>query len=295
MDNLGQLRCFVAVVDRGSFTRAAEQLGLSKAMVSMHVKQLEAELGVALLARTTRHVTPTDAGRRFHENCVRVLRLAEAAISDARFDHTSLNGLLRVTTTAEYGTHLLVLALAEFAGMHPRLQIELSVSARLATLVAERFDVAIRMGKLRDSSDRQATLGHFRVLAVAAPAYIAGRPRPRKPEDLVELDWITHTGFDAPHVWTSSGKRGTRHTVRVTGRIKADSAAVLLAFVLAGRGVAILPEWLIAEARAAGQLVELLPEFRLPDEGVFAVYPDTDYVPAKVRQFVDFVRGYVAR
>jgi DNA-binding transcriptional LysR family regulator len=295
MESLGALRCFVAVVERGSFTRAAVDLGLSKAMVSAHVKRLESELGVALFARTTRQVVPTDAGRRFYKNTVRLLQLAETAVSEAKLEHGSLHGLLRITTTTEYGTQLLVPALAEFSVLHPQLKIELSLSARPAALVSERFDVAIRMGRLRDSSHRRAQLARFRAVAVVSPRYLAGRRRPRKPDELRELDWIVHTGFERAQVWTAPGERADGRAVKLAGRLKADSAAAILAFVLADRGAAILPDWLIGEARASGKVIELLPTYQLPEQGVYAVYPDAEHVPVKVRRFIDFVRDYVAR
>jgi DNA-binding transcriptional LysR family regulator len=295
MVNLHRLEVFAAVVERGSFTRAAEQLGLTKAMVSMHMKQLEAEVGAALLTRTTRRVAPTDAGRRFHERALHILRSVEAAVGEAREERDVLSGTLRVTTTLEYGTHLLVPALAEFARINPKLKIALSVSSRVADLVGERFDVAVRMGQLRDSSHLRTQLGRFRVIVVASPAYLEGKPRPRTPSDLRDLDWVLHTGLTQPRTWISRGPRPLRYTLKPSGSIEADSAAAMLGFVLAGRGLAILPEWLIAESRAAGRLVELAPDFQLPEQGIYAVYPRAATVPAKVRRFVDFVRGYVAR
>jgi DNA-binding transcriptional LysR family regulator len=296
MDNLSLVRSFVAVVERDSFTRAAAHLGLSKGRVSAQIKELEAELGIALFTRTTREVVLTDAGRRFFEHGMQLLQMAEAAVSAARVEHESLVGELRVTSTVEYAQHLLVAALAEFSALHPRLHVELVLTARMARLVAERIDVGIRLGaQLRDSAYRSVRLARFRLLAVASPRYLAGRERPQVPSELRRLDWMMHIGFESPYAWSANGERKKAQRVKLPCRFKADSAAALLAFVLAARGAAILPEWMVTEARAAGRIVELLPSYRLPEVSAFAVYPATSHVPAKVRLFVEFLRAFIAR
>jgi len=296
MDNLSLVRSFVAVVERDSFTRAAAHLGLSKGRVSAQIKELEAELGIALFTRTTREVVVTDAGRRFFEHGMHLLQMADAAVSTARIEHESLVGELRVTTTVEYAEHMLVAALAEFSALHPRLHVELVLSSRVARLVAEHIDVAIRLGpRLKDSSHRSVRLARFRLVAVASPRYLVGRRRPHIPSDLRHLDWMTHTGLDGPYHFSADGDGRKTHAVKLPSRLKADSAAALLSFVLADRGAAIVPEWMVTEARAAGRIVEVLPSHRLPEHSVFAVYPETKHVPAKVRQFVDFLRAFIAR
>ena len=296
MDNLSLVRSFVAVVERHSFTRAAAHLGLSKGRVSAQIKELEAELGLALFTRTTREVVLTDAGRRFFEHGMQLLQMADAAVSAARVEHESLVGELRVTATVEYAQHLLVAALAEFAALHPRLHVELVLTSRMTRLVAEHIDVAIRFGaQLRDSAHRSVRLARFRLLAVASPRYLAGRERPQDPSDLRRLEWMMHIGFEGPYPWSTNGDRKKTQRVKLPCRFKADSASALLAFVLADRGAAILPEWMVTEARAAGRIVELLPGYRLPEVGVFAVYAATRHVPAKVRQFVEFLRTFMGR
>lgn len=292
MINLNRLQSFLAIVEAGSFTRAAEQLGLTKAMVSMHLKQLEADLGVALLTRTTRRISLTETGERFYRDCVRVVRAAEAAVDDARVGHAALSGVLRVTSTAEYGTHFVVPALAEFARMHPSLRIEFSASYRSLDLIQERFDVAIRLGQLPDSTHRAVALSRFRLVAVATPAYLATRSLPGTPDDLRALDWVAYAAFDMPSTWTALGEAPRKYTVPLTSRIQADSAAAVLGFVLAHSGATMLAPWTITEHVAQGRLVALLPGYVLPENGVFAVYPGTEHVPAKVRAFVDFVRAF---
>lgn len=290
MDNLALVRSFVAVVERNSFTRAAAHLGLSKGRVSAQIRELEAELGVALFTRTTRAVVVTDAGRRFFEQGVQLLQMADAAVRAARTEHDSLEGTLRVTAAVEYAEHILASAVAAFSALHPRLHIELILSSRVAHLVAEHIDVAIRISdKLKDSGDRSVRLARFRLVAVASPRYLAGRRRPQSPAELHQLDWIVHTGFESLAWSTGSGSRKVT-SVKLPGRLKVDSVAAQLALVLDDRGAAVLPEWTVTGARAAGHVVELLPDYRLPDHSVFAVHPDLKPVPAKVRMFVDFLK-----
>jgi len=297
MDSLSLVRSFVAVVERGSFTKAAAHLGRSKGRVSAQIKELEAEVGLPLFTRTTREVAMTDAGRRFFEHSMQLLHAADAAVSAARAEQEeALVGELRITTTVEYAQHRLMAALAEFSALHPRLQTELVLSSRVARLVAERIDLALRLGpRLQDSGHRSLRLARYRLVAVASPRYLTGRGRPQTPSDLRHLDWITHTGLDRPLHWSADGDRRKTTPVKLPSRLKADSAAALLSFVLADGGAAILPDWMVAEARAAGRVVELLPSHRLPEHSVFAVYPATEKVPGKVRVFLEFLRAFIAR
>jgi len=294
MLNMNRIQAFVAIVETGSLTRAAASLGVTKAMLSVNLKQLEAELGVSLLTRTTRRIALTEVGTRFFQDCVQVLRQAEAAVDAARSSHATLSGTLRVTSTAEYGVHLVVPALAAFGRLHPALRVDFSASAGLADLVSDRFDAAIRLGTLDDSSYRAAPIARFRPLPVASPAFLARQPLPATPAELRGLAAIFHARFDGRLSWTHSASGAIVHTQHARGRIVADNAAAMRAFVLADAGVAVLPEWMLAEDLAAGRLRQLLPDYALPSMGAFAVYPNTPHVPAKVAMFIDFLRSFKA-
>ena len=290
MLNLNRLQMFVAIVDSGSMTRAADSLGVTKAMLSINLKQLEAELGVALLTRTTRSIALTDAGARFHASCVQVLSQAGAAIDEARSSHATLTGTLRVTSTAEYGAYKVVPALAAFAGRHPMLRVDFSASSGLADLVGDRFDLALRLGSLRDSSYRAALLARFDVLPVASPAYLARAAVPQTPGDLAALEGIFHTRFEGALTWTCGATGAIQTSLHPRQRILADHASAMRGFALAGAGVAILPDWLVAGDLAQGSLVRLLPGYALAPQGVYAVYPNTRHVPARVSSFIAFLR-----
>lgn len=297
MVSLNRLNAFVAVVQAGSFTAAAGQLAQSKAVVSFNVKQLETELGVALLTRSTRRLEVTEVGQRFYQDCLRVLEQARLAIDEARKNHGGLSGSLRVTSTAEYGLRTVVPALAAFALVHPQLQIQHASSSLPADLISERFDVAIRLGQLRDSSYRAALIEKFEILAVAAPAYLK-RHAAGQPDSLAALEqmqWLGHSRLPLPPRWQVQTPAGELVMLEVDTRsmIVADSADALRQFAIQGAGVALLPQWLVAPDIRGKRLRQLLPDHRFPAQGVYAVYPDTRHVPEKVRAFIDFLQAFV--
>ena len=282
MLNLQRTAMFIAVADTGSFTAAAEAMGLTKAVVSFHIRQLEEELGVTLLLRTTRRLTLTEAGKLFHQRSVMLLRDAERLQDDVRANHAGLTGDLRITTTPEYGSQVVVPLLAEFSQLHPDLRVRHVSSSLHADLIAERFDVAIRLGTLADSRYHAALMTSFTILPVATPGWLANHPV-NSLEQLAEADWIIHERLTSPLRWQVRG------VDEQPGRY-ADSAQALMAFALAGCGVALLPEWLVRNALDAGELVSLLPAYTFAQQGIYAVYPDARHVPAKVRTFIDFMR-----
>lgn len=284
---LDRLQTFVGAVDAGSYALAADALGVGKAAVAAQIAALEEELGHRLLVPGAVPLALTDAGYRFYESCAHLLAVADAAVEEARSVDASLTGVLRVTSTVEYGAQFVVPALAELGRLHPKLKLQLTTSAVFDDLRTTRSDLAIYTAPLRSSTDRDALLGRFRVAAVAAPAYLSTVPSVQTPADLRTLRWIAHASVDAPYTWVAGG---SRHKVALDAMVQADNAMAVLAFVLAGRGVAILPRWLVADGLKTGILVELLPEFRLTEHGVFAVYPDAAHVPDKVRELIAILR-----
>lgn len=295
MLNLQRLAIFVAVVDAGSFTAAAVALGQTKAVVSFNVKQLESELGVSLLVRSTRRLALTDAGERFYQRCLRLLQDADNVLDDVRRDHHGLSGVLRITTTPEYGAQVVVPALAAFSRLHPRLRIQHVSSSYHADLISERFDVAIRLGQLADSSHRAALLDSFAILPVASPDYLARHPVDSLTQ-LAQAKWIAHSRLSSPLSWqvVTPERQVVLFKVEDAATLMGDSAAALLAFALHGAGVALLPEWLVRPAIAEGKLCPLLADHQFPAQSIYALYPNTRHVPEKVRAFIDFLRGRVA-
>lgn len=294
MINLQRTAMFVAVADTGSFTAAAEAMGLTKAVVSFNIRQLEDELGVTLLLRSTRRLTLTEAGRLFHQRSVALLKDAERLKDDVRANHAGLTGELRITTTPEYGSQVVVPLLAEFSLQHPDLRVRHVSSSLHADLISERFDVAIRLGTLADSRYHAALITQFTIFPVATPGWLRNHPV-ESLEQLAKADWIIHERLASPLRWQVNDACGEPATLEIkkAPRLFADSAQALMAFALAGCGVALLPAWLVRHALDDGKLVSVLPEYTFARQGIYAVYPDAPHVPAKVRTFIDFVRTRV--
>ncbi|QLG96538.1 LysR family transcriptional regulator [Pseudomonas yamanorum] len=287
MVSLDRFETFKAVVEAGSLTAAADRMGQTRAVVSFNLKRLEAELGVTLLTRSTRQLALTDAGERFYLRCTRMLEEARLAVEEARSEHAQLKGTLRVTTTVEYALAVVAPALEAFRRLHPELNIHLSTSSTHADLISERFDVAIRLGRILDSNHRAVQLSSFQVFAVAAPEFA-------KVSTLDELEQLPKLGHGRLTDLSVIDPCGTEHLYRPgPGKtsLVADSAAILQAFAVRGHGVAILPQWLVQEDLEAGRLVRLLADHRFAPQGVYALYPDTRHLPLKVRAFIDFMKG----
>ncbi|WNL47495.1 LysR family transcriptional regulator [Dyella sp. BiH032] len=288
--NLNRLAVFAALVRAGSFTHAAEELGMTKAMVSQHLARLEQELGVTLLLRSTRRMALTEAGATFHADCVRILAEADAAIERVGESRDTPRGTLRLTASLDYGTAVLVPKLTRFMQQYPAVQVDLVLSDHIIDVIAERFDLAIRGGWLRDSSLRSTRIGDFRQLLVAAPAYLAERGTPRRPEDVAAHPAIAMSALPAPLRWTFTARDGARRTVRPRAHAQANTASAVRSLVLAGAGLAVLPDYLVEGDIRAGSLVALLAQYRLPEGGVHAVYPGRK-APAKVRAFIDLLQA----
>src|SRR5215469_14229785 len=242
--NFNRLAVFVALVRAGSFTAAAAQLNMTKAMVSQHLLRLEHELGVTLIVRSTRRMSLTEAGAAFHADCVQLLEQAQAAVDRIGDRHNTPTGTLRLTTSTDYGMAVVAPALADFRKLHPPLQLDLVINDQISDMIAERFDLAIRIGWLRDSSLRAARLGSFRQLVMATPAYVAEHGVPRRPEDLATHAWIAMSALSAPLRWTFTRGSSTRRVVRMRPGMQANNAAAVRALVLHGAGVSVLPDYL---------------------------------------------------
>lgn len=291
--DLNTLVVFDAVVEAGGFTAAAERLGVAKAKVSIQVGRLEEKLGTTLFVRTTRRVSLTDAGRRLHEECKPLLLGIQEAIDQVGHEESALTGTLRLTTSVDHAVQSLASAVAEFAGRHPGLQIDLRTGDRVVDLVEEGIDLAIRLGWLRDSSLRAVKLGDFDQYLLASPAYLKRAGRPRNPEDLAEHDWVALMLMRTPFTWKFT-RRGVAQTVQVKSRLRVDSPGVLRTMLSQGAGISVLDEFSASDDLKAGTLVRLLPEWSLPRGGIHAVYPQGRHVPPRVRQFIDFYRTWLS-
>ncbi|QWT21031.1 LysR family transcriptional regulator [Bacillus sp. NP157] len=291
--NLNRLGVFVALVRAGSFTAAAEQLGTTKAMVSQHLARLEAEVGMTLVLRSTRKMSLTDAGERFYEDCARVVADAEAAVTRLGECRDTPMGSLRVAASGDHGPAIVAPALAEYVRRFPQIRPELVVSDALVDLIADRIDVAIRVGFLRDSALRSAKLSDMWQCLVASPAYLAEHGTPVAPEDLAAHRWVAHTMLPSPTRWTFSDGSGMKRAVQVDAVASANNTRAVHALVLEGMGLSVLPDYVVDDDLKAGRLVALLPGHALPVAGVYAVYAGQATV--KVRAFIDILKERTAQ
>lgn len=295
--DLNSLLIFDAVVEAGSFTAAAERLGVAKAKVSLQVSRLESRLGVMLFNRTTRQVTLSDAGRTLHNECQPLLQRMQDALDLISQDGqaTRLTGTLRLCTTVDHAVQSLAPALAQFAALHPDLQIDLRTGDRVIDLVGEGIDLAIRLGWLRDSSLRAVKLGEFEQHVVSSPAYLRNAGLPKRPAQLSEHAWVALSLMPTPLTWKFTSRRNVTQTVQVKSRIRVDSPGALRAMLRHGSGISVLDQYSAEEAVKAGYLVRILDAWSLPRAGIYAVYPPGRHVPAKVRAFIAFYREWLQR
>ncbi len=283
--NLNRLAYFAAVIDAGSFTRAAERLGITKTVVSQQVARLEAEVGVNLLVRTTHRVQPTEAGRMLHSRSVAILREAGDAFSELAQVNAAPRGTLRVTAPNDYGTSVVAPVMATFVARHPACQVELLLSDAKIDLISHQIDLSVRVGWLEDSGARARRIGVFQQLLVATPALLRRFPT-AEPNDLTSWPFVANTALKEPLQWQFSRSARERRGVRTRATISVNATPAALAATLAGRGASILPDFLVAEELEAGRLVHVLPEWKLPAGGIHVVYPASRFRPPKVTAFV---------
>jgi DNA-binding transcriptional LysR family regulator len=289
MDALAAMRCFVAVVEAGSFSAAARRLDVGQPAVSKTVAALEQRLGVKLLLRTSRAQQVTDAGRRYYDRARNVLDEADAAESAARDEASSLVGRLRISAAPVYASTRIVPRLGEFLAAHPELEVELILDDRRIDLVEEGIDLAIRAGDLEDSTLTARRIDRSRRRVVAAPAYLQRRGRPAHPNELPQHELVSYAGF-APAAWTFV-RDGAVVRVAVRSRLKVSAAEALVAAARAGLGCALVSERMVARELASGELVTVLDEWDAGGADVWVIFPGGRRPTARARAFVDWLES----
>jgi DNA-binding transcriptional LysR family regulator len=290
MDKLEAMNAFAKVVAAGSYAEAARRLGLTRSAVSKAVMELESLMGVRLLDRTTRRVTPTEAGRAYYERCMSILAEVEATEIEVSRQHEAPRGVLRINAPMSFGTRYLGGAVADFMARYPELRLELILNDRVIDPLEEGVDVTVRIGALPDSSLIARRLAPARLVLAAAPAYLARAGVPKAPEDLAAHACLTYGHMAAVQRWTLAGD-GAAISVPVTSRLCSNNGDVLREAALAGIGITNLPTFLIGPDIAAGRLELVLPEARPEPLGIFALYAPNRYLAAKTRVFIDFLVG----
>lgn len=293
--DLNDLARFVAVYEARSFTAASDRLGMPKARVSVAVRRLEAALGQTLLVRTTRRVNPTDAGHALYAQAAPLLDGLGEAVAASRQAGTRLSGRLRIACPVDLAERIVAESLARFALAHPSLSIHLSATDTVTDMLDQGIDLSIRVGWLKATSHRAVKLGQVEQWLVAAPAHLARHGTPDTPTDLAHHPWIALDLLPTPLTWRFDGPAGERLTVRMSAHLSTDAPGGLRGLLRSGAGCSVQLSTDIAADVAAGRLVRLLPQWRLPACGIYAVYPPGRHLLPAARAFVDVLRADLAK
>lgn len=290
MDRIDAMRAFVTVVNEGTFTRAADRLGLSPQLVSKYVSQLEQHLAVRLLNRTTRRIHLTEAGTRYHQRAQQVLNDIDDMENQLDDLQTRAQGLLRISAPVSFAIRHMAPLLSEFQQAHPAVGIDLQLNDRKVDIVEEGFDIALRIGQLKSSSLIAKRLAPVRLALCASPAYLEQYGTPRHPEDLSDHRYLRYSymDMDAGHTiqkWLHRSGHNNREMISNNGDVLIEAA-------IAGAGIALQPTFIAGAAIREGKLKVILPEHEPEPMALYAVYAHRQLLASKVRSFVDFIDGF---
>jgi DNA-binding transcriptional LysR family regulator len=288
MSRLEDYQAFTAIVEKQSLTAAARHLGRSLQAVSRSLAVLERDLGVELIRRTTRRSNPTDAGLAFHQRLSAALAEIDAAKLETANRRLEATGVLRIAGSPGFSPLYVVPALPEFLAAHPRVEVDLELSDRYVDLVAEGYDLAIRVGQLPDSTLKARLLANSRRVVFAAPSYLEKHGQPRNPEDLTQHQCIVRIADRDGSAWPFK-VNGRIKTVRVAGRFRTSGAVGANAAAALGLGIASGPLWQVRSLLDRGAVKLLLTQFEPPGVPIHAVWPATKLLPARTQLFVDFL------
>ncbi|WP_213955422.1 MULTISPECIES: LysR family transcriptional regulator [unclassified Variovorax] len=294
MDRLLAMEMFVRVVETGSFSKAAREFNTTQPTVTKQVAAIESRLKVRLLNRNTRGVSLTETGALYYEKCKDIVRNAEEADNSVQLRQTQAQGLLRIGTSVAFGRRVVVPQVLEFMARHPQVQVDLSFEDRYVDLVAQGIDVAIRMGKLADSSLGARFLGRNPWVMVAAPSYLKAHGTPKRAQDLSAHVALIYSSVVGDDVWQMHTPKGEPVTVSVSGRLRSNNVSAVLVAARNGLGVAMMPHYVASESLATGKVVRVLADHALAEQEIHAVFPSPKLVPGKVLSLIAFMQGRFA-
>ncbi|MBA3594358.1 MAG: LysR family transcriptional regulator [Polaromonas sp.] len=294
MDRLQVMHMFVRVVETGSFSKAAREFATTQPTVSKQIAATEERLNVRLLNRNTRGVSLTESGALYYEKCKIIVRETEEADNIVRLRQSQAQGMLRIGTSVAFGRRVIVPLALDFMKRHPQVLLDLSFEDRYTDLVSQGLDVAVRMGKLADSSLGARYLGANPWVMVAAPRYLKKHGTPKKPRDLSGHAALIYSSVLGDDVWRLVSVKGDAVTVPVAGRLRSNNLSAVLAAARNGLGIAAMPRYVAADSLATGQVLEVLADHSLPEQEIHAVFPSPKLVPGKVQAFVAYLQGRFA-
>ncbi|MGV8921126.1 MAG: LysR family transcriptional regulator [Pseudomonas sp.] len=293
MDRLAAMETFVCVVETGSFSAAARRLNVGQPAVSKTIAQLEERLTVRLLIRSTRGLTPSEAGLAFFERAKRVIDDANEADHAARGAGTSLSGTLRISAAVTFARLHILPHLGKFLEQHPQLDVDVILDDRSVNLVEEGVDVSLRMGVLSDSNLIARKIAECRRLVLATPAYFQRYGEPQTPADLLKHQAVIYSQGGGGTTW-SFNHGDAEQTITVTGRVRVSAAEGVRTAVLSHLGYTLSSEWMFTPELASGEIRSVLPDWQLPNMDLWAVFPTGRMASAKARAFVSYVEQIMA-
>lgn len=289
MERLDCDRMFIAVMETGSFTAAAQRLATSHGQASKLISRLEQELAVSLFRRSTRSLQPTEVGLAYYERIRPLLAEYDALNDDVRHTSKSPSGLLKISAPVTFGSTQLTEHLIAFARLYPEIELDVSFADRLVNVLNEGFDLTLRIGNLTDSSLIARKLCDIRIVMVASKDYLEKRGMPTHWIQLAEHDCILDTNFRDPYLWSFLDENRKSHIQSVRGRLRFSNAEVCLQAAIGGLGITRLPAFIAGEALQAGLIVPVLTSYEPEPLGLFAVYPPAKYLAQRSRVLIDFL------
>ncbi|CAH1567515.1 Transcriptional regulator, LysR family [Vibrio jasicida] len=288
MNAIASLPVFVAVVECGSFSLAAKQLNLTKSAISKRINQLEDDLGIRLLNRTTRKLSLTEAGRRYFEYASQAVNLAQQGVDAVSELQGSPQGRLKITAPMSFGVLHVAPLISEFLARYPKIEVDLQLEDAMVDLVEQGFDLGIRIGELATSNLIAKRLAPCKSVLCASPEYLEEFGVPTKPSDLVTHNCLRYSYFRGGVEWMFINS-GNEYKVLPKGNFVVNNSEAIRQLLLRGSGIAQLPTFIAAKDFASGNLKPLMEEFSLPEHAIYAVFPERKHMPLKVRVFIDFI------
>ncbi len=291
MDRVQGISLFIRVIETGSFSKAAEDLGITQPTATKFVAAMEKRLGTLLLHRSTRGVTPTEIGRLYYEKCKTIAREIEEADDLASLMQSKVRGRLTISSSVAFGRRVLTPSILEFMSQHPELEVNLNMDDRYINLVEQGVDLAIRMRRLPDSSLGSRFLGTNPWTLVATPQYLREHSAPKVPEDIQQHQALIYSTVQADHRWNFTDNSGHTESIEVKGPFTSNNLSSLLSAARAGMGLAALPCYVAHQSIKDGVLQPILEDWLLPSQEIHAVFSSPKHVPTKVSRCIDWLQG----
>lgn len=289
MDTLDGIKTVISVVETGSFTAASERLGMSKALVSKYIGEVENNLGVRLFNRSTRRLSLTEAGKYYYERSLPLLEEYAELVDNVTREQSNPRGLLRISCPVTFGEMKLSALLPKFMQRYPDISVDMQLSDKMIDMLEAGIDVVIRIGGVDDSNLVAKQINSFPLILCASPAYIAAHGAPKNTQDIRQHDCIIDSNFRIGRQWPLISPAGKTDSIEVNSRISTNSPRAVKEIALAGGGIGMIPRFIVEQALKDGRLQEILPGYSSLEFGLFAIFPHRRYLSKKVRCFIDFL------